>query len=796
MRDNKFKVVVPSWNNEMWLEPNLASILNQTYTNYEVLYIDDASTDKTYERVCEIVGNLSNWKVVKNEQNMRRGYNLSPYNPIIQDFMTDDEDILLFVDGDDWLYDEYVFEKINNLYKEHNYWMTYGKFVSYPSGFDGYPQNTHYSDEVHANNLYRTDLWRASHLRTFKWHLYKRIKREDLIFTQTGEFYFHAEDLATSFPCLEMCPKHKIGVVDFHTYVYNSSEISRDKVVNDPNREPGGYANQVRIREDEIRSRTPYSVLDLDLYITPLLAGGLGNMMFQTAAAYALGRKQGHTLVYNSNHTGTLHKKPDEYIDTIFRNTGFINEDMEFYKASVHDFNYREVILPKQNIALEGYFQSYKYFQPYESEIKALFNFKVAVNFDPTNKVSLHIRRGNYVNLTEFHHNLSIEYYKNAIDYFKGYKFLVFSDDIAWCKENFIGEEFEFVEGQSDVQDLYLMSQCEHNIIANSTFSWWGAWLNNNPNKKVVYPNKWFGPRNSEYNTWDMFPDEWVCLTEEVPEIEINLIDAAFGHLTKPNGRYSSVHEKISAKVKFAKDLTYFNDITIFTDQYLATNAVDNVQSKYKIGWLLETREVNSHSYNTFESYKDKYDFVMTHDAELLKQYPDKTRMTIFGGTWIKTNNYGLHPKHKMVSMVYSDKKQLTGHALRHQVANEVQGIDLFGRGTTRPIKDKEEALIDYAFSIVIENSKTENYFTEKIVDCFAVGTVPIYWGCPNIGDFFDVKGIIVVNSLEEIKQVVASLNEKEYASRAEAVQNNLRLMHNYAVTEDWMYENIFKNLK
>lgn len=796
MKDNKFKVVVPSWNNEMWLEPNLASILNQTYTNYEVLYIDDASTDKTYERVCEIVGNLPNWKVVKNEQNMRRGYNLSPYNPIIQDFMTDDEDILLFVDGDDWLYDEYVFEKINDLYKEHNYWMTYGKFVSYPSGFDGNPQNTRYSDEVHANKLYRKDLWRASHLRTFKWHLYKRIKREDLIFSQTGEFYFHAEDLATSFPCLEMCPKEKIGVVDFHTYVYNSSEVSRDRVVNDPNREPGGYAHQLRIREDEIRNRPVYPTVEGNHFITNITAGGLGNMMFQVAAAYALGREHGHKFLFNPNHVGVLHRSPLDYKSTVFKNVEVLNQSLEFYKASQDSFRYQKIILPRTHIVLDGYFQSYKYFEHYEKEIRALFDFKVSTNYDPSGKVSLHIRRGNYVSLSEHHHNLSIDYYRNAIDYFKGYKFLVFSDDIAWCKENFIGDEFEFVENQTDVEDLCLMSQCEHNVIANSTFSWWGAWLNNNPNKIVVYPNKWFGPLNSQYETYDMFPPEWICLTEEAPEIEVNLIDGAFGHLTKPNGRYSSVHEKISAKVKFVRDLTYYNGITLFTDQYLATNVADNIQSKYKIGWLLETREVNPNSYNIFESYKDKYDFVLTHDSELIKQYPDKTRFTIFGGTWIKTNNYGLHPKHKMVSMVYSDKKHLTGHALRHQVASEVEGIELFGRGTTRPIKDKEEALIEYAFSVVIENSKAENYFTEKLLDCFAVGTIPIYWGCPNIGDFFDTNGIIVVNSLEEIKQAVANLNENEYYTRVQAAWNNLKRMEDYAVTEDWIYKNILKDLK
>ncbi len=799
---NKFKIVIPSYNNEKWLEPNLASIINQTYKNYDVLYIDDCSTDDTFETVKHIVSDLPNWKVVRNETNMRRGYNLSPYNPLIIDFMDSDEDILLFVDGDDWLYDDYVLENISKLYDQYKYWMTYGKFICYPSGDIGNPQNTPYPDEVHNQNAYRKDMWRASHLRTFKWHLYKKIKREDLIFTETGEFYFHAEDLATSFPCLEMCPKNKIGVVDFLTYVYNVSQEARARVEDDLSREPQGYKHEVFIREKEVRSRTPYQVLDSDLFLTSVLAGGLGNMMFQVAAGYSIAKNNGHRFLMNLAHVGTLHKPPEEYYKTIFRNFHLIDKDTEFYSAEVNEFGYGDVILPKQNIALGGYFQSYKYFQKYKSEILDLFSppdeiiDHIRLNYPNLgNTVALHVRRGNYVNLQDHHHNLSVEYYKNAISYFPDSKFLVFSDDLDWCKSQFVGDQFIFVE-EDDVISLYLMSHCEHNIIANSTFSWWGAWLNQSPNKVVIYPNKWFGPKNSDFKTWDLFPPEWICLTEETPKIEVNLIDGAFGHLAKSNGRYSSVHDKISAKVKFVKDLTYHKGVTLFTDQFLASNASDKVASSYKIGWLLETREVNPRNYDIFETYKDKYDFVMTHDRVLLETYPDNTKFTIFGGTWIKTNNYGLHPKTKNVSMIYSDKTYLTGHALRHQVANQVNGIDLFGRGTSRPIIYKEEALVDYRFSIVIENSKTDNYFTEKLVDCFAVGTIPIYWGCPNIGNFFDVNGMIIVNNLEEIRTAVESLNENQYSIRQEAIENNLRLMQRYAITEDWMYENIFKDLK
>ena len=93
--------------------------------------------------------------------------------------MDSSEDILVFVDGDDWLIDDNVLERLNRFYNENGVWMTYGGMYCYPDGAPGNPQNTEYSDNIHTQNLYRKDLWRASHLRSFKWHLYKRINKAD-----------------------------------------------------------------------------------------------------------------------------------------------------------------------------------------------------------------------------------------------------------------------------------------------------------------------------------------------------------------------------------------------------------------------------------------------------------------------------------------------------------------------------------------------------------------------------------------------------------------------------------------
>ena len=126
------------------------------------------------------------------------------------------------------------------------------------------------------------------------------------------------------------------------------------------------------------------------------------------------------------------------------------------------------------------------------------------------NNISIHIRRTDYVTSNGYHPVQSIEYYKQAIEIIGDYdNIFVFSDDINWCKENLKFDNMIFVDGNDDVEDMWLMSICNHNVIANSSFSWWGAWLNNNPDKKVIAPNNWFGSQTN-LNTNDLIPNTWI----------------------------------------------------------------------------------------------------------------------------------------------------------------------------------------------------------------------------------------------------------------------------------------------
>ena len=282
-----------------------------------------------------------------------------------------------------------------------------------------------------------------------------------------------------------------------------------------------------------------------------------------------------------------------------------------------------------------------------------------------------------------------------------------------------------------------------------------------------------------------------------INNMKINLFDTAFDHLITDDGRYSHVFSKQTKYTTYVRNQQNWPGITLFTDSLINSGIANQINSKYKIGWLMESRELHPHFYNTFELYKDHYDFILTHDPELLINYPTKAKKYPIGGCWTNESNWKIHNKTKLISMIYSSRQQLTGHKLRHEIANRFtsSGIDYFGHGTPRSLVNKEDGLRDYYFSIIIENSKQLNYFTEKIIDCLTVGTIPIYWGCPNISEFFNVNGFIHFESIDELDDILASLTPELYQSKLKYAYENLELAKQYAVTEDWLFKNIFTKL-
>lgn len=245
--NNRFKIITPSFNNAQWVEYNMASLLNQTYTNFEVLYIDDASTDGTLDLVRDLVKDDKRFTLLRNEENKGAAYN---YVEHVEEFVEDD-DIIVHLDGDDWLIDETVLDKLNEYYNVHNCLMTYGQFVVW-DGTDikqSNPQGSPHSKFVHDHKLYRRDSWRASHLRTYKGSLFKAIDKEDMKDLKNGEYYWHAVDLAWAFPALEMCNESQIGVVDFYTHVYNQAPTNQVRTAERESVDNSHFENEVRNRK-------------------------------------------------------------------------------------------------------------------------------------------------------------------------------------------------------------------------------------------------------------------------------------------------------------------------------------------------------------------------------------------------------------------------------------------------------------------------------------------------------------------------------------------------------------------
>lgn len=270
------------------------------------------------------------------------------------------------------------------------------------------------------------------------------------------------------------------------------------------------------------------------------LKGGLGNQLFQYA--FYLSRKNRHPLsLYMFDLEESLHCHSGYQLDRITKartlraykwycriKKHFPKILKRFRKVNQkNSLEFRDEYLTKQIFPTiyDGYWQSEKYFKDIANKVRNTYRFREELLNEKSkhllsiisNKesVSVHIRRGDYMNLTDHLGLCDFDYYHRAIEHIKRHvdkpKFIFFSDDISWVKENLAEEDAVYVDWnqrEDSWQDMYLMTQCKHNIVANSSFSWWGAWLNNNPDKIVIAPQKWFNYSSN----YDILPYEWITL--------------------------------------------------------------------------------------------------------------------------------------------------------------------------------------------------------------------------------------------------------------------------------------------
>lgn len=282
--------------------------------------------------------------------------------------------------------------------------------------------------------------------------------------------------------------------------------------------------------------------------------GGLGNQMFQYAFYLALKNKYANEIIKLNTSAFHNYGKHNCYeLDKVFdidaeyatmKEVSMIAYPYKTYrlwqignhllpqrktmlKEVIFGRFYKEAFERSGSCFYDGYWQNEKYFTNIRDKIIAtftpkgidLYNAEWGHQMNSTDSVSIHIRRGDYLKKKPYKGICEVNYYKRAIETILGKthidSFYIFTNDLAWCQENivplFMGKKYSLIDwnkGGDSYKDLYLMTQCHHNIIANSSFSWWGAWLNQHKGKIVITPKIWINKKNNEFT----FPNEWIKL--------------------------------------------------------------------------------------------------------------------------------------------------------------------------------------------------------------------------------------------------------------------------------------------
>lgn len=257
-----------------------------------------------------------------------------------------------------------------------------------------------------------------------------------------------------------------------------------------------------------------------EILSTAYLMGGLGNQMFQISHALCQAWKNNVTAYFRPiAFTPMSGNQPIDYMTNILRNINF-RGNIENTTILKYPFHFVNVNLTwNESLEFYGYFQSSKYFYGYESQIRTIFmptnEFieKIKEKYPQIkneNTLSLHIRRGDYLSISNVLPIVDISYFNECIRQNGEYDTLfIFTNDKDWARENLSYDNMVIVDHLDDYEELWMMSLCKNNILSNSSFSWWGAFLNSHSNGKKFAPSLWFGPAG-EANYFDIYEPDWV----------------------------------------------------------------------------------------------------------------------------------------------------------------------------------------------------------------------------------------------------------------------------------------------
>jgi len=253
-------------------------------------------------------------------------------------------------------------------------------------------------------------------------------------------------------------------------------------------------------------------------------------------------------------------------------------------------------------------------------------------------------------------------------------------------------------------------------------------------------------------------------------------------------------------------DVTYNNLNSNIT--YFIKDGIFEIEKKYncniKIALLTECRIMDSRRHEYLEEKGNLFDYIVTYDDQLIEQFPDKVIITPYGGTWIVPSMQKIYSKSKICSYITSKKTYTEDQhdrisLLDYFYENKNIDIELFGRGHNPISEDHEnnidgkiDALKEFQYSIVIENHQQNNYFSEKLLDCFLTGTIPIYHGCKKIQEYFNIDGMILLDNIQSAAKIIPELNFVTSKTIIEAVHENFNIAKQYIDSLSYSY-NILK---
>lgn len=283
---------------------------------------------------------------------------------------------------------------------------------------------------------------------------------------------------------------------------------------------------------------------------------------------------------------------------------------------------------------------------------------------------------------------------------------------------------------------------------------------------------------------------------------KINLFDDIFSHQI-------SSSDSLPTKFEYVKNQMEFDGITIYTDNFIKQNIVDRVKSKINIAWLCESKSVMPYEISYIKAIEDKYDFIFTHDRRLIEINPNKF-LFVIPASWRKhfpDDHVSFYEnKEKLVSFAYSNKRMTHGHNYRHRLGQILgERVDQMGTGTSKPFPQLERVLAykDYMFTVIVENDDYDYYFSEKIMEPYWAGTIPIYWGGSHddnqIHKVFglDLNGIITFKDTDDLLYIINNLSKELYDSKISSVKRNYEILTDpiYRIgSEEYFYQKYLHN--